>query len=74
MVENHPSTIEKKVCEFNRRHAPLEFVYEARYGGFALYRCREQVVLRQSDLLWEGKIQNMWENIWNKSLSGGSIE
>jgi len=36
--ENQPSTIEKKVKELNRRHAPLEFVYEAGPGGFALYR------------------------------------
>jgi transposase len=37
-VENQPSIIEKKVRELNRRHAPLEFVYEAGPGGFALYR------------------------------------
>jgi transposase len=36
--ENRPSIIEKKVKELNRRHAPLEFVYEAGPGGFALYR------------------------------------
>jgi len=37
-VENQPSIIEKKIRELNRRHAPLEFVYEAGPGGFALYR------------------------------------
>lgn len=37
-VENHPSMVEKKLQELNRRYAPLEFVYEAGPGGFALYR------------------------------------
>ncbi len=37
-VENQPSIIEKKVRELSRRHASLEFVYEAGPGGFALYR------------------------------------
>ena len=37
-LENQPSIIEKKVRELNRRHGPLEFVYEAGPGGFSLYR------------------------------------
>jgi len=44
--ENQPSTIERKVKELNRRHAPLEFVYEAGPGGFALYRQLTQLGYR----------------------------